>query len=68
LAASAVTDIILVATGSAPHHPPNIPFDEKYIYDSIDSEHDRIPNTMVIVGGSVDREQYARCLRRSARR
>ena len=28
------TDVILIATGSAPHHPPDIPFDHRLIYDS----------------------------------
>jgi NAD(P) transhydrogenase len=53
-------DIILIATGSSPHHPPEIPFDEKLIFDS-DSilRMDHIPKTMVVVGGGVIGTEYA---------
>src|SRR5688572_30347255 len=37
-------EIILIATGSSPYHPPEIPFDHKLIYDSDSILHmDRIP-------------------------
>jgi NAD(P) transhydrogenase len=47
-------DVILVATGSSPFHPPNIPFDREFIHDS-DSLLDmkRIPRTMAVLGGGV---------------
>ena len=54
------TDVILIATGSAPHHPPDIPFDHRLIYDSdsILNMH-LIPKTMVVVGGGVIGTEYA---------
>ncbi len=53
-------DIILIATGSSPFHPPNIPFDGDLIYDS-DSilRMNRIPKTMAVVGGGVIGTEYA---------
>jgi NAD(P) transhydrogenase len=54
------TEIILVATGSAPHHPPGIPFDGRVVLDS-DSilRMQRIPRTMAVVGGGVIGSEYA---------
>jgi NAD(P) transhydrogenase len=54
------TEIILIATGSSPHHPSQIPFDGRYIYDS-DSilSMDRIPKTMAVIGGGVIGSEYA---------
>jgi len=53
-------DIILIATGSAPFHPPEIPFDENLIYDSDSILHmNRIPETMAVVGGGVIGTEYA---------
>ena len=54
------TDFVLVATGSSPHHPPGIPFDGVYVYDS-DSilRMNRIPKTMAVVGGGVIGSEYA---------
>jgi NAD(P) transhydrogenase len=54
------TDVILIATGSSPHHPADIPFDHKVIYDS-DSilNMQRIPKTMAVVGGGVIGCEYA---------
>lgn len=53
-------EIILIATGSSPRHPPEFPFDHKLIYDS-DSilNMDHIPKTMVVVGGGVIGTEYA---------
>jgi NAD(P) transhydrogenase len=53
-------DIILVATGSSPYNPPEIPVDGKLVYDS-DSilQMDRIPKTMAIVGAGVIGTEYA---------
>ncbi len=53
-------EIILIATGSSPYHPPEIPFDHEIIYDS-DSilRMNRIPKTMAIVGGGVIGSEYA---------
>ncbi len=53
-------DIILIATGSAPFHPPEIPFDGNLIYDSDSILHmDRIPKTMAVVGAGVIGTEYA---------
>ncbi len=53
-------DVILIATGSRPHRPREIPFDDKFIFDS-DSilQMDRIPKSMAIVGGGVIGCEYA---------
>ena len=53
-------EIILVATGSSPHHPPEIPFDHELIFDSdsiLKMKH--IPKTMAVVGGGVIGTEYA---------
>jgi NAD(P) transhydrogenase len=52
--------IILIATGSRPHRPPEIPFDDQTIFDS-DSilAMDRIPKSMIVVGGGVIGCEYA---------
>jgi NAD(P) transhydrogenase len=47
-------EIILIATGSSPHHPPEIPFDEILIYDSDSILHmDHIPKTMAAEYASI---------------
>jgi len=53
-------EYILIATGSSPHHPPEIQFDHKLIFDS-DSilNMKRIPKTMAVVGGGVIGTEYA---------
>ncbi len=50
----------LIATGSKPHRPPEIPFDDQVIYDS-DSVlgMDRIPRSLLVVGGGVIGCEYA---------
>src|SRR5262249_42437833 len=54
------TEIILIATGSAPYHPPGIPFDGRVVFDSDSILHmQRIPRTMVVVGGGVIGCEYA---------
>jgi len=51
---------ILIATGSFPYRPPEIPFDDKYIFDSDTILHmDRIPKSMAVVGGGVIGCEYA---------
>ena len=53
-------DFILIATGSSPYHPPDIPFDGHLIFDSDSILHmDRIPKTMAVVGGGVIGTEYA---------
>jgi NAD(P) transhydrogenase len=52
-------DFILVATGSSPFHPPDIPFDGKRIFDSDTILHmTRIPRRMAVVGGGVIGVEY----------
>ena len=54
------THFILVATGSSPFHPPEVPFDHRLIYDSdsiLSMSH--IPKTMTVVGGGVIGIEYA---------
>lgn len=53
-------EFILIATGSSPFHPPEIPFDGDLIYDSDSILHmNRIPKTMAVVGGGVIGTEYA---------
>jgi NAD(P) transhydrogenase len=51
---------ILIATGSAPFRPENVPFDDHFIYDS-DSilTLDRIPKSMAVIGAGVIGCEYA---------
>ena len=53
-------DVILIATGSAPHRAPEIPFDDEVIFDS-DSilKMDAIPRSLAVVGGGVIGCEYA---------
>ena len=53
-------DIILIATGSYPHHPDVIPFEDPRVYDSdtILKLHD-LPRTMLVAGGGVIGSEYA---------
>ena len=54
------TAFILIASGSSPFHPMDVPFDHQHIYDS-DSilKMERIPKSMLIVGGGVIGSEYA---------
>jgi NAD(P) transhydrogenase len=54
------SEVFLVATGSHPHHPPDIPFDDEDVDDS-DSilRIDRLPKSLVVVGGGVIGCEYA---------
>jgi NAD(P) transhydrogenase len=53
-------DVILIATGSSPHHPAEIPFDGELIFDSDTILNmKRIPKTMAVVGGGVIGTEYA---------
>lgn len=53
-------EIILIATGSSPFHPPEVAFDHRFIHDS-DSilKMDRIPASLAIIGGGVIGSEYA---------
>ena len=52
--------VILIATGSAPHHPPDVPFAHPRVHDS-DSilRLDHVPTSLVVVGGGVIGMEYA---------
>ena len=52
--------VILIATGSSPLRPAEIPFDDRLIYDS-DSilRMDKVPRTLAVVGGGVIGSEYA---------
>ncbi len=53
-------DNIIIATGSYPYHPANIPFDGVHIFDSDTIlEIDRFPSTLCIVGAGVIGCEYA---------
>lgn len=53
---------ILIATGSVPARPANIPFDDETIFDSTTIlEMKRLPRTMAVVGAGVIGSEYA-CL------
>jgi NAD(P) transhydrogenase len=53
-------DVILIAVGSKPHRAPEIAFDDVSVFDS-DSflKMDRIPESLVVVGGGVIGSEYA---------
>jgi NAD(P) transhydrogenase len=53
-------DVILIATGSKPHRPPEIAFDDTRVFDS-DSflQIDRIPTSLAVIGGGVIGCEYA---------
>lgn len=54
--------IILIATGSVPARPPQIPFNEDTVFDSTTIlEMKRLPKTMAVVGAGVIGSEYA-CL------
>lgn len=51
---------ILLATGGRPHHPPEVPFDARYVYDSDDIlELEQIPSSLIVVGAGVIGSEYA---------
>lgn len=54
------TEVILVATGSSPRRPEDLPFGLRSVYDSDEiMSMDRIPASMAIVGGGVIGSEYA---------
>jgi NAD(P) transhydrogenase len=53
-------DKILIATGSCPHRPANVPFDDQFVCDSDSILHiDRIPKVLAVVGAGVIGCEYA---------
>jgi NAD(P) transhydrogenase len=54
------SEFFLVATGSKPYHPPDVPFDDEDVDDSDTVlQIDRLPKTMLVVGGGVIGCEYA---------
>jgi NAD(P) transhydrogenase len=54
------SEFFLICTGSKPHHPQGIPFDDEDVDDSDTIlQIDRLPRTMLIVGGGVIGCEYA---------
>ena len=57
---SLTADFFLIATGSQPYRPADIPFDDHFIFDSDTIlAMDRIPKSMIVVGGGVIGCEYA---------
>jgi NAD(P) transhydrogenase len=53
-------ELILVATGSCPYHPADIPFDGRLIFDSDTIlQMTRIPKRLAVLGGGVIGVEYA---------
>lgn len=51
---------VIIATGTAPAHPANVPFDRERIVDSDGVlKLERLPKSMIIVGGGVIGTEYA---------
>lgn len=54
------TRVILLATGSRPYHPPDIPFEDPDVYDSDTVlSLERLPERIMIVGGGPVGSEYA---------
>ncbi len=54
------SDLILIATGSSPYDPPDIPFDGRLIFNSDTIlQMTRIPKSMVVLGGGVIGVEYS---------
>ncbi len=53
-------DVVLIATGSRPFHPPGVPFEDPDVHDSESIlEIRRIPSRFVVVGGGAVGCEYA---------
>jgi NAD(P) transhydrogenase len=53
-------EVILIATGSKPHRPPEIAFDDVHTFDSDTFlRMDRIPKSLAVIGGGVIGCEYA---------
>ena len=53
-------EIILIASGSRPHRPPEIAFDDVHTFDSDTFlQMDRIPKSLAVIGGGVIGCEYA---------
>ncbi len=55
-----VADAFLIATGSVPNHPPQVPFDEDLVFDSDTIlRMKRLPKSIAVVGGGIIGCEYA---------
>ena len=53
-------EIVLIATGSTPHRPPEIAFDDVHVFDSDTFlQMQRIPRSLAVIGGGVIGCEYA---------
>jgi NAD(P) transhydrogenase len=53
-------EVILISTGSKPHRPPEIAFDDVHVFDSDTFlQMERIPRTLAVIGGGVIGCEYA---------
>jgi NAD(P) transhydrogenase len=53
-------EVILISTGSKPHRPPEISFDDVHTFDSDTFlQMDRIPKSLAVIGGGVIGCEYA---------
>jgi len=53
-------EVVVIATGSRPRRPPDVPFDADHIYDSDTIlKLDRVPGSLTIIGGGVIGCEYA---------
>src|SRR5438132_3936128 len=53
-------DFFLISTGSRPHRPPWIPFEEQEVYDSDEIlQIETIPESMIVMGSGVIASEYA---------
>jgi len=53
-------DVVLLATGTRPFHPPSMPIDHSHVYDS-DSilMLEKVPRSLAVLGGGVAGSEYA---------
>jgi NAD(P) transhydrogenase len=53
-------DVLLLASGSKPHHPPNIPMDDPDVYDSENIlESGRVSESLLVIGSGAAGCEYA---------
>ena len=53
-------DVVLLASGSRPHHPTNIPMDDPDVCDSENIlEIERVPESLLVIGGGAAGCEYA---------
>jgi len=54
------SEVFMIATGSKPRNPPNVPFDAEVILDSTTLlGMKKVPKTMIVLGGGIIGSEYA---------